>query len=163
MAMTLRYFKTSRVTFLKKEAPAARERAKEILTIKKQLNIRLKQAREIQKKYYNKKHKPIQYQPGDLVMLLSRNITIKRPSKKLDAKFLKPFKIVETKGKQAYKLDLPQTYSRIHNIFYVSLLKLYKQRPGNMLPEPTPIKGQLKHKVEQIKDMRNINGRIEYL
>ncbi len=96
-------------------------------------------------------------------MLLSRNITIKRSSKKLDAKFLKPFKIVETKGKQAYKLDLFQIYSRIHNVFYVSLLELYKQRSGNILSEFTPIEGQLEHKVERIKDIRNINGRIEYL
>ncbi len=39
----------------------------------------------------------------------------------------------------------------------------YKQRPGNMLLEPTPIEGQLEHEVERIEDMRNINGRIEYL
>ncbi len=41
-------------------------------------------------------------------MLSSRNIIIKRSSKKLDVKFLRPFKIVETKGKQVYKLDLFQ-------------------------------------------------------
>ncbi len=41
----------------------------------------------------------MQYQSGDLVILLSRNITTKRFSKKLDAKFLKFFKVVETKGK----------------------------------------------------------------
>ncbi len=32
-----------------------------------------------------------------------------------------------------------------------------------MLPELTPIKGQLEYKIERIKDIRNINGRIEYL
>ncbi len=78
----------------------------EILAIRKQLNIRLKQARETQKKYYNKKHKPMQYQPGDLIILLSRNITTKRSNKKLNTKFLELFKIIETKNKQAYKLDL---------------------------------------------------------
>ncbi len=41
----------------------------------------------------------MQYQPGDLVILLNKNIIIKRPNKKLDAKFLRPFKIIETKGK----------------------------------------------------------------
>ncbi len=98
-----------------------------------------------------------------MVILLSKNIITKRPSKKLDAKFLKSFKIVETKGKQVYKLDLPQIYSRIHNIFHVSLFKPYKQRLGNMLSELTPIKRQLEYEVERIKDMRNINGRIKYL
>ncbi len=90
----------------------------------------------------------MQYQLGDLIILSSRNITIKRPSKKLDTKFLGPFKVVETKGKQAYKLNLPQTYSRIYNIFYISLLEPYKQRLDNILPEPTPIKRQLEHKVK---------------
>ncbi len=96
-------------------------------------------------------------------MLLNRNIITKPSSKKLDAKFLKPFKIVETKGKQVYKLDLSQTYSRIYNVFHVSLLEPYKQRLGNMLPEPTPIERQLEYEVERIKDIRNINNRIEYL
>jgi len=41
----------------KREAPAARERVEEILIIREQLDIRLKQTREIQKKYYNKKYK----------------------------------------------------------------------------------------------------------
>jgi len=41
----------------------------------------------------------MQYQPGDLIILLSKNITIKRSSKKLDTKFLGPFKVVKTKGK----------------------------------------------------------------
>ncbi len=134
-----------------------------ILTIKEQLDIHLKRAREIQKKYYDKKYKSIQYQPGDLIILSSRNIITKRPNKKLDTKFLKPFKIVETKGKQIYKLNLSQIYSRIHNIFHVLLLKSYKQRPGNILSKPTPIEEQLKHKVERIKNIKNINDRIEYL
>ena len=81
-------------------------------------------------------------------MLSNKNFTIKRPSKKLDAKFLGSFKVIETKGKQTYKLDLPQIYSRIHNIFHVLLLEPYKQRPDNILLKSTPIKGQLEHKVE---------------
>src|SRR6266511_6354647 len=83
----------------KREAPADRERVKEILAIREQLDIRLRRAREIQKKYYDKKYKSIQYQSGDLIILSSRNITIKRSSKKLDTKFLKLFKIIETKCK----------------------------------------------------------------
>src|SRR6266498_1711278 len=129
----------------KREAPAARERVKEILVIREQLDIRLKQTRETQKKYYNKKYKPIQYQLGDLIILLNRNIIIKRPSKKLDAKFLGSFKIVETKGKQVYKLDLSQIYSRIYNVFHVSLLEPYKQRLNNILLKLTPIKRQMEH------------------
>ncbi len=56
--MILRYLRTSRATPLKK-TPVIKERVEEILAIKKQLNIRLRRAREIQKEYYNKKHKPI--------------------------------------------------------------------------------------------------------
>ena len=53
----------------KKEAPVTKERVEKILAIREQLDIRLRRAREIQKKYYNKKYKSIQYQLGDLVML----------------------------------------------------------------------------------------------
>lgn len=40
------------------------------------------------------------------VLLSIKNIYTKRPSKKLDAKYTKLFKILEKIGRQAYKLKL---------------------------------------------------------
>jgi hypothetical protein len=41
----------------------------------------------------------------------------------LDAKFLGPFKVLEKINSVTFKLKLPKSY-KIHNVFYLSLLKL---------------------------------------
>jgi hypothetical protein len=69
----------------------------------------------------NKKRKKMVYNPGDLVFLSSRNIKTVRPSKKLDDKILRPFKILKA-VKTFYRLQLP-IIMRIHDIFHPSLLR----------------------------------------
>ncbi len=54
-------------------------------------------------------------------MLLSRNIIIKRFSKKLDAKFLEPFKVVEMKGKYINWIYLRYTLGFIMSFTYYCL------------------------------------------
>nr|XP_027088632.1 uncharacterized protein LOC113709984 [Coffea arabica] len=45
--------------------------------------------------------------------------------KKLQLRFVGPYKILQRAGNVAYKLELPPNLSRIHNIFHVSMLKKY--------------------------------------
>nr|GEY71649.1 putative reverse transcriptase domain-containing protein [Tanacetum cinerariifolium] len=59
-------------------------------------------ARDRQKSYANLKRKPMEFQVGDKVMLK-----------------VSPWK----KGHVAYKLDLPEELSRVHNTLHVSNLK----------------------------------------
>nr|GEY09532.1 putative reverse transcriptase domain-containing protein [Tanacetum cinerariifolium] len=42
---------------------------------------------------------------------------------KLNHRYVGPFKVLERVGDVAYKLDLPEELSRVHNTFYVSNLK----------------------------------------
>nr|GEZ28280.1 putative reverse transcriptase domain-containing protein [Tanacetum cinerariifolium] len=42
---------------------------------------------------------------------------------KLNPRYVGPFKVLERIGDVAYKLDLPEELSRVHNTFYVSNLK----------------------------------------
>ncbi|EKG09077.1 Chromo domain/shadow [Macrophomina phaseolina MS6] len=71
---------------------------------------------------------------GQPVLLSARNIRTKRPCKKLDNRYLGPFRILEKIGPQAYRLDLPQSMSRLHNVFNVALLEAYTARPGFQPP-----------------------------
>ena len=57
-----------------------------------------------------------------MVYLATKNITIKKPSKKLDHKYLGLYKVIKRISKNNYQLDLPPKI-RIHLIFHISLLE----------------------------------------
>ncbi|GJV43536.1 hypothetical protein Tco_1428072 [Tanacetum coccineum] len=49
---------------------------------------------------------------------------------KLNPRYVEPFKVLEKVGAIAYKLELPQEPSRVHNTFHVSnLKKCYADKP----------------------------------
>nr|GEZ59430.1 reverse transcriptase domain-containing protein [Tanacetum cinerariifolium] len=78
------------------------------------------------KSYADLKHKPMEFQVGDKVMLkVSPWKGIVRFGKqgKLNPRYVGPFKVLEDIGKVAYKLELPEELSRVHNTFHVSNLK----------------------------------------
>src|SRR5205814_10319801 len=81
------------------------------------------------------KHKPVEFNVGDKVWLLSTNIRTERPSKKLDWKRLGPFFVTKCIGTHAYQLALPNSI-RIHNVFHVSLLDSYS---ASAIPLRTPL------------------------
>ena len=57
-----------------------------------------------------------------MVYLATKNITIKKPSKKLDYKYLELYKVIKKISENNYQLDLPLKV-RIYLIFHISLLK----------------------------------------
>jgi hypothetical protein len=58
---------------------------------------------------------------------------------KLAHRYIGPFPILEKCGTVAYKLDLPPSLTRVHNIFHVSQLKKCLKAPVDVvLPEVTP-------------------------
>ena len=44
-----------------------------------------------------------------------------------------PFTIIKKVGSVAYKLDLPEAYSKLHHVFYVSMLNPYKRTPSRKI------------------------------
>ena len=46
---------------------------------------------------------------------------------KLALRFVGPFPIVERIGKLAYRLELPEKMSSVHNVFHVLLMRWYLQ------------------------------------
>ena len=60
---------------------------------------------------------------GDKVYLISRNLRIKQPSRKLDFKKLSLFKVDKCISQYNYRLVLPVSIKLRTNVFYISLLE----------------------------------------
>ena len=82
----------------------------------------LKRSVDFQAKYYDKKHRDVEFTEGELVLLSTRNLKMKGILGKLKKRFVGPFKIEQKIGQQAYKLLLPETWE-VHPVFHISLLK----------------------------------------
>ncbi|GKF57268.1 hypothetical protein Tco_0170805, partial [Tanacetum coccineum] len=98
-----------------------------------QIKQRMQAARDRQKSYADLKRKLMEFQVRDMVMLkVSPWKGVVRFGKlgKLNPRYVGPFKVLEQVGSIAYKLELPQELSRVHNTFHVSnLKKCYADKP----------------------------------
>ncbi|XP_044415762.1 uncharacterized protein, partial [Triticum aestivum] len=79
-----------------------------------------------QKSYADSKRKAIEYEVGDRVYLrVSPLRGVKRfgVKGKLAPRFVGPYRILQRMGEVAYKLELPEGLSGVHDVFHVSQLK----------------------------------------
>ena len=127
------------------------------------LIINIGQTQDRMKKYKDRKIKMApQLKKGDKVYLLTRNLKIKRPAKKLDGVKVGPFLIDEVKGPVNYKLQLPRD-AKIHLIFHVSLLELAD--PDTPLQDQFHYEpeGEDEFEIEQILDYKNNKYLIKWV
>ncbi|GKA87887.1 putative reverse transcriptase domain-containing protein, partial [Tanacetum coccineum] len=105
------------------------ETTEKIIQIKK----RMQAAHDRQKIYADLKRKPMEFQVRDKVMLkVSPWKGVVRFGKwgKLNPRYVGSFKVLEKVEFVAYKLELPEELSRVHNTFHVSnLKKCYADEP----------------------------------
>ncbi|KAJ8507306.1 hypothetical protein ONZ45_g10310 [Pleurotus djamor] len=129
----------------------------------------LEKARDDMKKWYDRRRVPApEYKVGSKVWLEASDINLQRASKKLAAQRLGPYKVLAKVGKASYKLQLPQSLSRLHPVFPVIKLTPYDEDPiegRRPLPPPDPVlvDGQEEFVVEEILDSRRRRNRLEYL
>ena len=106
------------------------------------------------------------FNPGDKVWLLRRNIRTARPSDKLDSKKLGPFEIERKIGQSAFRLLLPQSM-RIHPTFHVSLLEkwypnVHPERMDPVHPNPDVPGNEERFDIERILDSRFRRDVLQY-
>jgi hypothetical protein len=85
----------------------------------------MKATQSYQKSYIDKRRRPLEFKVGDYVYLKVTPMKKKwfGIKKKLAARFVGPYKILEKKGPVAYKLQLPEAMGLIFLVFHVSQLK----------------------------------------
>ncbi|GJS27354.1 putative reverse transcriptase domain-containing protein [Tanacetum coccineum] len=153
------------ITKLPKETDPMEKLARMYL---KEIKQKIQAAHDRQKSYADLKRKPIEFQVGDRVMLKVspwKGVVHLGKRGKLNLRYVGPFKVLEKVGVVAYKLELPEELSWVHNTFHVSnLKKCYADEPLAVLldglhfddklyfvEEPVKI---IDHEVKQFKKSR---------
>ena len=89
-----------------------------------------------QKSYVDGHHVDYSYKVNDRVFLRVKwhKSSIKfGKGAKISPRFMGPFKIVKRKGPMAYRLTLPDSLRRMHDIFHVSFLRHYISDPTHVI------------------------------
>jgi hypothetical protein len=135
----------------------------EITILRDQLYKRLKKTKENQTKYYDEKHIFRIFNVEDKILLNFKNIHTSRSFKKLDHKYYESFEMQDLVEKQTYKLSLFHTF-RIHNVFYVFLLKLFKKRFEEVITSFSIMLNEKRHdEVKLILNSKLYRKRLQYL
>ena len=79
---------------------------------------------------------------------------------KLRPKYIGPYEIIAIVEPVAYRLDIPQELSKVHNVFHVSMLRKYIPDPSHVLrDQPMELKDNLTYKEQPMQ----IVDRIEQI
>ncbi|XP_021737516.1 uncharacterized protein LOC110704035 [Chenopodium quinoa] len=71
---------------------------------------------------------------------------------KLSSKYIGPYEIIQKVGNVAYKLDLPNEFDRVHNVFHVSQIRKYISDVTHVLqPETIEMDENLTYEERPIK------------
>ena len=107
------------------------------------------------KKYYNQKRlKGLTFSEKSMVYLATKNIITKKPSKKLDYKYLGLYKVIKRILENNYQLDLPLK-GRIYPIFYIFLLEDVINVKLISIGRNDVKVNEKKYKAEKVFDIRN--------
>ncbi|RVW80540.1 Transposon Ty3-G Gag-Pol polyprotein [Vitis vinifera] len=115
------------------------------LTVEKVALIkeRLKATQSRHKSYADHHRRDLEFEVGDHVFLkVSPMKSVMRFGRKgkLSPRFVGPFEMLERVGTSAYKVALPPSLSKVHNVFHVSTLRKYIYDPTHVVElEPIQI------------------------
>ncbi|XP_049365175.1 uncharacterized protein LOC125829990 [Solanum verrucosum] len=126
----------------------------------------LKISSDTQNSYADLRRRDIEYKVGDKVFLkvsLWKKIMRFGKKGKLSPQFIEPYEILEKVRPVAYKLVLPPELDKIHNVFHVSMLRIYRSDPSHVFPvESIKVNPDLTYKEKpiliqdrEVKKLRN--------
>jgi len=104
----------------------------------------LERTQELMSRHYDKRSKEApKMKVKDLVMLSSKNLRTRRPSKKLDHKMQRLFEIENVLSPNAVMLKLPRRW-RLHKVFHVLLLEPYRvsSKASRAPPDPQRVRNE---------------------
>ncbi|KAJ9508332.1 hypothetical protein QJQ45_011839 [Haematococcus lacustris] len=122
---------------LPQKVPQAHDFVKGMKTAVEQARQCIARAQMRMKSYQDNKRREALYLPGDMVLLSTQNMRGKanQPGvRKLKPRYVGPFSVQYMVGKAAVKLWLPDEWSRLHNVFLVSLVKPYRTDASGAVP-----------------------------
>ena len=151
------------------EVPAGTSRAEDILEVHKYCRERIQEANEQYARSYDKgrSETPV-FDVGEEVMVSTEHLATKRPSRKLAARWIGPYKVIKRVGTHAYELDLPADMS-IHPTVNHERLKRFVTPSysvqGEVRPDASYVNdnGEEEYEVAGIEDSRIRRKKLEYL
>ena len=82
------------------------------------------------------RRRPLEFEIEDHVFLKvmpKRGVVRFGKRRKLSPRFIGPFEILERVGTIAYRLALPPSMSGVHEVFHVSMLRIYTSDPDHVV------------------------------
>ena len=89
-----------------------------------------------QKSYSDKRRQPLEFEVGDHIFLkvMSKRGVVRFGKRgKLAPRYIRPFEILKRVGTIAYRLALPPSFSSVHEVFHVSMLRKYTLDPTHVV------------------------------
>ncbi|KAL4022776.1 hypothetical protein IC575_016521 [Cucumis melo] len=107
------------------------------------------------KSYADVRHKDLEFDVGDMVFLKvapMKGVMRFKKKGKLSPCFVRPFEILERIGPVAYRLALPPSFSIVHDVFHVPMLRKYVADSTHVIDfEPLQIKENLSYEEQPVE------------
>eukprot|EP00736_Rhodelphis_marinus_P011688 Rmarinus@m.20211 len=126
-------------------------------------------AQQRQKTMADRSRRELTFRIGDKVLLDLKNIKLRAVASAFKPLRAGPFVVKEVISPVVYRIELPDSWSRIHNVFHVSVLTPYVQseRPSSSVtynrPPPELVDCHDEYEVEEIVDVKGTGRARRYL
>lgn len=132
--------------------------------IERSMKETIAMAQQRQAHQANKHRREREFKEGDWVFLSTSNLSVMTLTKKLAPRYVGPMKVTKKISRTAYEIDIPKSWKKIHNVFYVGLLKPFKgEEPTEPVQIPPLVQETEEFEVEDIRSHRQSEDGLQFL